>query len=612
MFWLDGQRAWRVGEAGTLFRSQDGGQSWQRQDSGVAVPLFDVSFSDAQQGWALGAEGAFLRTLDGGQHWMPAKLPEGDSTIPRLRPPRAGLLQIEASGRQWSSRDGGMSWALGRHELAAWLPDDSRWTLGNGELRVSRDGGLRFETALQLPAEDADLQWRLSHAPGPHLMLSGFRVRFDAASGGRNVEIRTWISVDAGRHWVQQGFQTPLPLNGPLELVQAAPDGLRLLALQGQTLVQSADGGRSWSWASRQRESGLPTLQPDGRVSVIDSGQIWLTGDLGQSWQSVPLPALNRLPGVRTLRVLAAHQYYLEAEEQGFVSVDDGASWRQVLSLKPGPQLQPHTQGSVSLAPGGLGLRFGSEGALERTRDGGRSWLPVAAPWPYGTQVQMLDAQRAWFLDLNGVLQTSPDGGASWGPLAAPGQPWTAFRFASDQLGWALDAEGRMHVTEDGGRRWRPLALPIGCSDLGFDASGWLVVCSGGAAYRSSDGGQRWTELFTGSTDYLRKLKALGGGRWLVLGDQQLLRSDDGGQRWSAQTLSQAGLLADLDCTDALRCWVVGWQGQAYSSQDGGISWRAQRTDTRANLLRVQFVDSKTGWIHGDKGTVLATGTGGQ
>jgi photosystem II stability/assembly factor-like uncharacterized protein len=612
VFWLDAQRAWRVGEAGTLFRSQDGGQSWQRLDSGVAVPLFDVAFSDAQHGWALGAEGALLRTVDGGLNWQVSKLPEGDYNMPRLRPPRAGLLQIETSGRQWTSRDGGLSWTVGRHELAAWLPDDSRWTLANGELKVSRDGGLNFETALRLPEEHASLQWRLSHAPGPHLMLSGFRAQFDAASGGRSVELRTWVSVDAGRHWAPQSFQTLLPLNGPLELVQAAPDGQRLLALQGPILVQSADGGRSWSWASRQRDSGLPALQADGRVSVIDFGQIWLTGDLGQSWQSVPLPALNRVPGARTLRVLGPRQFYLESEEQGFVSTDDGASWRQVLALQPGPGLQSHTESSVSFAPGGVGLRFGSEGALERTRDAGRSWLPVAAPWPYGTQVQMLDAQRAWFLDLNGVLQASPDGGSTWRPLAAPGRPWTVFRFATRELGWARDAEGRLHVTQDGGLLWRSLALPPGCSDVGFEAAAWLAVCSRGSAYRSTDGGQRWQELFTGSTDTLRKVKALGGGRWLVLGDQQMLRTDDGGQRWSVQTLSQAGLLADLDCPDAQRCWVVGWQGQAYASQDGGISWRAQRTDTRVNLVRVQFVDTKTGWIHGDNGTVLATGTGGQ
>lgn len=612
VFWLDGQNAWRVGEAGTVFRTQDGGQSWQRQDSGVSVPLVDVVFSDAQQGWALGTQGALLRTQDGGHSWLPSKLPEGDYSLPRFRPPRPGLLQIEADGRQWTSHDGGRNWTVGRHALDAWLPDDSRWILAGHQLRVSRDGGLNFETALHLPADTSDMQWRLSHAPGHHLMLSGFRLHFESPSGQRTVELRTWMSADAGRHWVEQVFRTALPLNGPLALIQVAPDGQRLLALQSQTLVQSEDGGRSWVWASRQRASGVPTLQADGSVSVIDFSEIWLTRNLGQSWQPVPLPALNRVPAARTLRVLGPRQLYLEAEEQGFLSADEGETWRQVLTLRPGPGLQGHTADSVSFAPGGLGLRFGAEGALEKTRDAGRTWQAVSAPWPYGLQVQMLDAQRAWFLDLNGALQASQDGGSTWQPLAAPGLPWTAFRFASSQLGWARDAESRLHLTQDGGLHWRALPLPPGCGDVGFDASSWLAVCPQGAAYRSADGGQRWEALFTGSTDNLLKAQALGRGHWLVLGSQQVMRTDDGGQRWTIRTPSQTGSFSDLHCADAQRCWVVGWQGQAYASLDGGQSWQTQRTDTLANLVRVQFVDAMTGWIHGDNGTVLATGTGGR
>src|SRR4029079_16384620 len=66
---VDKRHGWAVGSGGAIYRTSNGGRSWQLQNSGVTADLLDVKFLDAQEGWAVGAEGIVLHTIDGGLHW---------------------------------------------------------------------------------------------------------------------------------------------------------------------------------------------------------------------------------------------------------------------------------------------------------------------------------------------------------------------------------------------------------------------------------------------------------------------------------------------------------------------------------------------------------------
>jgi len=66
---IDNRKGWAVGSGGSVYLTVNGGRTWQRQESGVAVDLFDVKFLDALEGWAVGSAGTILHTTDGGEHW---------------------------------------------------------------------------------------------------------------------------------------------------------------------------------------------------------------------------------------------------------------------------------------------------------------------------------------------------------------------------------------------------------------------------------------------------------------------------------------------------------------------------------------------------------------
>ena len=72
---VDGRLGWAVGSGGSIYRTLNGGSSWQPQTSSVTNDLLDVKFLDALEGWAVGDDGVVLHTTDGGRHWQNERSP---------------------------------------------------------------------------------------------------------------------------------------------------------------------------------------------------------------------------------------------------------------------------------------------------------------------------------------------------------------------------------------------------------------------------------------------------------------------------------------------------------------------------------------------------------
>jgi photosystem II stability/assembly factor-like uncharacterized protein len=60
---------WVVGNDGTILHTDDGGENWIEQDSGVSSQLRGVAFANGSKGWVVGDNGVILHTSDGGENW---------------------------------------------------------------------------------------------------------------------------------------------------------------------------------------------------------------------------------------------------------------------------------------------------------------------------------------------------------------------------------------------------------------------------------------------------------------------------------------------------------------------------------------------------------------
>ena len=58
-----------AGTNGSLYRTQDAGNSWELLQLPVANPFFSIKFLNVTTGWIFGCCGMYFRTTDGGNNW---------------------------------------------------------------------------------------------------------------------------------------------------------------------------------------------------------------------------------------------------------------------------------------------------------------------------------------------------------------------------------------------------------------------------------------------------------------------------------------------------------------------------------------------------------------
>ncbi len=148
----------QTGTGGKIYRTLDGGQTWQLVSSG-STTVNALRFADAAHGYAVGEQGLVLRTDDGGQTWTPKDLGAGPISYTGIACGTSQLCLLTASGATTTSgtellrtTDGGDSAGVGvvpsdsdTVNAAAFSTPDHVVALGDGGATdLSDDGGQTF------------------------------------------------------------------------------------------------------------------------------------------------------------------------------------------------------------------------------------------------------------------------------------------------------------------------------------------------------------------------------------------------------------------------------------------------------------------------------------
>jgi photosystem II stability/assembly factor-like uncharacterized protein len=143
---VDEDHAVAVGYYGTVYWTEDGGESWQRGRTDVLTPLYSVSMANPKEGWVVGQRGLILHTEDGGRNWTrQANLKEKEGShlfgVTAIDADRA--LAVGEWGTRIYTEDGGASWHDAsfkvdqKHPMFVWLsPEDQEKV---------RDGGVVYD-----------------------------------------------------------------------------------------------------------------------------------------------------------------------------------------------------------------------------------------------------------------------------------------------------------------------------------------------------------------------------------------------------------------------------------------------------------------------------------
>lgn len=291
---LGSRYGWAVGDRGTVWKTADGGRTWQFCRTPVTCSLRGVCFLTDQIGWAVGGDvtpysrepaGVVLGTTDGGQSWQVL----ADAGLPLL-------CSVSFFGPENGVAAGTASAAF-----------------PTGVMTTS-DGGRTWQP---MPGEPSD-GWRaaafLNEATGA---LAGLRGQFATAGGGsllpraRNMlglrglhaldlqqDGRGWLVGDGalilsttsgGASWTEPLALPPAALREFFDArgVTSQADRVWIAGAPGSVIWHSADGGASWSAQSSGDPTPLYAIDSasERRACAVGAfGRIVVTDDGGQTW----------------------------------------------------------------------------------------------------------------------------------------------------------------------------------------------------------------------------------------------------------------------------------------------------------------------------------------
>jgi photosystem II stability/assembly factor-like uncharacterized protein len=275
IFFLDRLHGW-VATAQTVFRTTDGGRSWQKIPTAYSTDRVGLQFVDARNGWLASTgfgngetrpaepAGAFLHTTDGGLHWTGDVDSRVNGGAVRFVTAADGWALNFANDVPYRSNDGSASWT----SVAVPLPigfDDVRFALPT--FSTPSDGVLPATLLRQQQriaftfyvTRDRGHSWaptRVFSTPPSRVIAVVNAKVWMVASGGPTTTNLIDTTSDAGQTWAEipavglpplaeLDFATPL-----VGWAQPYPDecvGIGQTCSYREHLLVTVDGGKRWT-----------------------------------------------------------------------------------------------------------------------------------------------------------------------------------------------------------------------------------------------------------------------------------------------------------------------------------------------------------------------------
>lgn len=247
---------------------------------------------------------------------------------------------------------------------------------------------------------------------------------------------------------------------------------------------------------------------------------------------------------------------------------------------------------SVSFRNENDGWACGRWGTVLHTIDGGKSWLPQDSGTDFTLMaIQFVDSDHGWAVGDQGLIIHTDNGGKTWGKQESPVRFYLMdVYFTSVSVGWIVTEQTHVLNTEDGGETWN-----IQFADEDFilkgvsfcDAVHGWAVGEYGYICHTDDGGATWEKqggYFTISEDtgeieggtFLFDVEAVDPqSAWAVGIDGYVIRTTDGGETWKEiVTGSPKTQLFDVVSDKRDKILIAG-NGLLLTSSDSGKTWQS-------------------------------------
>lgn len=456
-----------------IWRSTDGGASWEDlTGEGVSLNIVGSTLTVHPRNPRIVFAGSYglYRTSDGGTSWSHVETSFYLDTL-ILDPARPSTLYAGSDQGVFKSTDGGLSWRSSSTGLEgtsvralALMPGDSR------VLYAATPAGVFKST-------DAGGRWqRRSGGLTEQNVLSLL-----AAPSARGIPATLWAGTENGvfrsrngaASWerasrgLRNGFVTSLAVHprNPRILWAAAPGG---------GLFKTANGGERWLISDRGLSARLvwsfavDPETPGVFWAVVSYAGVWRSPDGGVTWQERSRGLPKDRAGNLAIDPREPGTVWFATREGLFSTVNDGLTWQRnaELDLEGG-----HPTSVVHFDPqDSQSIWIGTDRGLFRSADHGATWTRVPG---------IDDSVLAFLLDpedpqvlhasvyfpglLTGGLRRTTDGGTNWNIIQVPDDDYTILTLVRDPAEHdRLFAGGQSAFYEsgDGGETWEIIRRP--------------------------------------------------------------------------------------------------------------------------------------------------------
>ncbi|MCD4788887.1 MAG: T9SS type A sorting domain-containing protein [Bacteroidales bacterium] len=499
---------------GKIFRSSDGGNTWQQLNFSLTRGVYDIVVDPNDQNIIyLGvsadpgpSSNVVVVSYDGGDSWTPLNLinalPVGFSVVD---------LSIDPENSQ-------TIFAVGNESFS------------NALIAASFDGGQTWEDrSSNLPTGKP---YNVVTIAGQTVYVGGGQL-----FGGNYMGL--YKSTDYGLSW--QNISTSFP-NKVISDILIDPDNSdkMYLATEGDGIYYTLNGGTTWNYnttgAGDEGSARCLVFEP-GNTDVIYSGFLSLASckstDAGQSWSYANIGIATLL--LNDIEVDINNSDIVitgfEAENSGgcYLSNNGGNTWELVAGL-PGTRFSKVTFGSDgTLYVWSNGPSSVAQEGLYKSIDGGITWenmgpnigslfeteiFAIAASLT-NPDLIFIGGNNFGVNGFESIIYRTTDGGENWEEVFT-GPEWDSFNYlfidpnSNDEIIYAAymsnNAQGGFLKSIDGGTGWLPINSGIPASTKWVGA----IVCdpinpdilyggiggysgTGGSIYKSEDGGMLWT-----------------------------------------------------------------------------------------------------------------------
>lgn len=170
--------------------------------------------------------------------------------------------------------------------------------------------------------------------------------------------------------------------------------------------------------------------------------------------------------------------------------------------------------------------------------------------------------------------------------------------------------------------QWQP--LNAGTSDV-FTAVDFVdaqvgLLCGVNKIWKTTNGGQSWTGVFTGSNQvtleevrWVSSQVAIAVGFDFSFNKGLILRSIDGGQNWTSITNNVTSLFTDVFFVNESVGFICGGNTTILKTTNGGVNWSTLLNNNDSDLFSIFFINENMGFAVGGLpgiGRVLRTTNG--